>query len=61
MKVCVSIKLIDSDLKGTTIDRLSSCARSRGISPLNNKILHHSVKFCAIIVTWSEEKYYSVR
>lgn len=41
----------NSDPEWSPIDGLSSCSCSCWISSLNDEILHHSVKDCAIIVT----------
>lgn len=41
-----------SDLERTAVDGVSTGPCSSGISPLNYELTHHSVKQCAIIVTW---------
>ncbi len=47
-----------SDLEWSAVDGLSTCSCSSGISPLNDELTHNSVKYCSIIVTSREEKYY---
>lgn len=45
------VKKHNPDPEWAPIDGLSSCSCSCWISPLNDEFLHHSVKYCAIIVT----------
>lgn len=45
------------DLERLPIDGLSTCSCTRGIATLNDEFGHHSVKYCAIVVTWSAEQW----